>query len=314
MSSASEKEDDSSDMIGELKALPEDVCANCGKELGNISNICNTCLSVKYCNASCKKRHRSHHKKKCRRHVAEFCDEILFREPPKEEDCPICMIRLPKLGRGSRYYQCCGKAICCGCIHADALLRMSMLKKCPFCRTTMVTTNEEALAQVRKRIELNDAEAMYNYGCYHNNGLHGLSRDFDKALEFWYRAAELGYAQANFSLGHAYDVGQGVEKDGVKASYYCLVAALMGDEDARNRIGYSEGQKGNWDRAIKHWLIAAGSGADVSVNNIRKAYLEGRAAKDDYAKALRSHQAYLDGIKSDQRDKAAAFCDEFKYY
>ena len=100
----------------------------------------------------------------------------------------------------------------------------------------------------------------------------------------------------------------------MKAWYYCLVAALMGDEDARNRIGYSEGQKGNWDRAIKHRLIAAGSGADVSVNNIRKAYLEGRAAKDDYAKALRSHQAYLDEIKSDQRDKAATFCDDFKYY
>ena len=81
-----------------------------------------------------------------------------------------------------------------------------MFKKCPFCRTTMVTTNEEALAQIRKRIELNDAEAMYNYGCYHNYGLYGLSRDFNSIL---------GYAQANFSLGHAYDVGQGVEKDGV---------------------------------------------------------------------------------------------------
>jgi len=39
-------------------------CANCGKE-GNSDdmNICNKCKSVKYCNAPCKKKHRTKHKK-----------------------------------------------------------------------------------------------------------------------------------------------------------------------------------------------------------------------------------------------------------
>ena len=36
--------------------------------------------------------------------------------------------------------------------------------------------------------------------------------------------------------------------------------------------------------------------------------------KDDYLKALRSYQAHLDEIKSVQRDEAAAFKDEWKYY
>ena len=37
------------------------VCANCGKEGTNL-NICNKCKATTYCNASCKKKHRSKHK------------------------------------------------------------------------------------------------------------------------------------------------------------------------------------------------------------------------------------------------------------
>ena len=38
------------------------VCANCGKEGSNL-NICNKCKEATYCNAACKKKHRSKHKK-----------------------------------------------------------------------------------------------------------------------------------------------------------------------------------------------------------------------------------------------------------
>ena len=47
-------------------AIQDDMsmCASCGKE-GNSDdmNTCNKCQSVKYCNAACKKKHRSKHKK-----------------------------------------------------------------------------------------------------------------------------------------------------------------------------------------------------------------------------------------------------------
>ena len=85
------------------------VCANCGKEGSNL-NICNKCKTVKYCNAACKKKHRSKHKKQCERRVAELHDEALFREPPPEYgDCPICFLRLPSMDDGKRYMSCCGK-------------------------------------------------------------------------------------------------------------------------------------------------------------------------------------------------------------
>ena len=42
--------------------------------------------------------------------------------------------------------------------------------------------------------------------------------------------------------------------------------------------------------------------------------MNGHATKDHYANALRSRQAYVNEIKSDQRDKAAAFRDGYRYY
>ena len=89
------------------------VCDNCGKE-GTHLNKCNKCKAATYCNASCKKKHRSKHKKECERRVAELHeeelergrreaelhDEKLFKQPPLKEDCPICMLSLPPLGSG----------------------------------------------------------------------------------------------------------------------------------------------------------------------------------------------------------------------
>ena len=37
-------------------------------------------------------------------------------------------------------------------------------------------------------------------------------------------------------------------------------------------------------------------------------------SKDEYSKVLKAYQSYLDEIKSDQRDAAAAYDEEFKYY
>ena len=98
-----------------------DKCASCGKE-GSDMNICNKCKDAKYCNAACKKKHRSKHKKKCEKRAAEIQaalhDVELFKRPPQKEDCPICMLPLPSLSTGSKYSSCCGKIICGGCVLA----------------------------------------------------------------------------------------------------------------------------------------------------------------------------------------------------
>ena len=96
------------------------TCASCGKEGGNL-NTCNKCNMVKYCNAACKKKHRSKHKKACERRVAELhVHEELFIEHPPREDCPICFLPLPLRASEMEFRSCCGKIICNGCIYAIA--------------------------------------------------------------------------------------------------------------------------------------------------------------------------------------------------
>ena len=296
-----------------------DVCANCGKEDSNGLKACTACNMVKYCNRDCQIAHRPQHKKACRKRAAELHDERLFKQPPLKKDCPICMLPLPSLCTGHKYYSCCGKKVCSGCVFAPIYDHLGNIigtgkNKCPFCRTPVPTTTEELVKRTKKRVEAGDANAIYNLAYYYSNGMHGMPRDHDKALECWHKAGELGYSAAYHNIGNAYRNGRGVERDTKKANHYFELAAMWGDATARHNLGCAEAGAGNWDIAIKHYMIAAGDGDNDSVKGILHLYKHGHATKEDYTKALLAYQKYLDEIRSEQRDKAAAADDRYKYY
>ena len=294
------------------------TCANCGKgeESSGELKACMACKLVKYCSRDCQKAHRSQHKRECRKRSAELHDEALLKQPPQLGECPICFLRLPSLKSGSRYKSCCGKSICSGCIHAPVYDNNGnkVEKKCPFCRAPTPTSDEEVMKRMQKRVEVGDAQAIHSLGCDYDEGIYGFRQDGDKALSLWHRAAELGHPVSYYNIGCAYRHGRGVERDMRKAVHYYELAAMGGDVWARNNLGAFEGDAGNMGRALKHFMIAVEFGDHDSVKNIQKMFKDGHATKDDYAKALQAYQAYLSEIKSDDRDKAAAFDDEYKYY
>ena len=82
---------------------------------------------------------------------------------------------------------------------------------------------------------------------------------------------------------------------------------------SRHRLGCIDANAGNFDRAIKHWLIAASFGNIRALNDIRFLYIDGIASKDQYAQALREDQLYLDEVRSGQRDKTAVDSTRYKY-
>jgi intergrase/recombinase len=88
---------------------------------------------------------------------------------------------------------------------------------------------------------------------------------------------------------------------------------MKGHNSSRCNLGIEEAKGGNYCKSLKHWLISCGRGHNASLKNIRRLFMEGRATKKDYANALRSFQQYIDEIKSDQRDEAAAFNEDFRY-
>jgi len=330
---ASKSKSDVNNMLQNMRIdAAVSVCANyCGKEGDDINNTCNKCKIVKYCNATCKKKHRHKHKKQCEEHVrlateqhyaelkraAELHDEELFKPPPPAEDCPICFLRLPSLGSGSQYYACCGKLICCGCVHAPVYDNQGNIvaeKKCPFCRTPYPNSEDEAVKRLKKRFEVDDPEAIYDIGCYYRDGTNGYAQDYTKALELFHRVGELGYARAYGYIGHSYANGVGVEVDTKKANHYWELAAIGGDSMARCKLGIMEVLADNFDRAIKHCMIAIRCGSSESLEAIKRLHSDGCATKEDYATALLSYQAYLSEIKSPQRDIAAQLDERYRYY
>ena len=290
------------------------TCANCGK--GGASNICNKCNEVKYCNAACKKKHKTKHKKACERRVAELHDIELFKQPPPlDGDCPICFVRLPLLCSGRSYSSCCGKEICSGCIHAVTITRKRKtdIPLCPFCRTPHPTTDKEIVKRLMRRVDASDAEAIQIVGGYYSQGQCGLPQDNTKALKLRQNAAELGSVLAYHNLGNAHQVGRGVEIDEKTATYYYELAAMKGYPEARHNLGIFEDNAGNIERALKHYVIAVEGGCSQSLKEIQDLYSRGLATKDVYIESLRSYQKYLVEVKSSQRDEAAAFDVRYKY-
>jgi TPR repeat protein len=99
-------------------------------------------------------------------------------------------------------------------------------------------------------------------------------------------------------------LGHGVEEDEKKKMFHLEEAAIGGHPIARYNLGCIEGRKGRIERAIKHWIIAANLGYDASIQMLREGYAEGAISKENFAVALRAHQAAVDATKSPQREAA----------
>ena len=170
------------------------------------------------------------------------------------------------------------------------------------------------MEQLMPRVDAGDIQATYALGVYHAEGLYGLPKDLDKALELWEQSAERGCADSIHKIGHLYYHGNGVDRDKKKARHYLELAAIRGCVEARFNLGQLEYNAGNMDRAIKHFMIAIDGGNNDSLTVILSIYKEGYTSKDEYVKALRAYQKYLGEIKTSQRDEAAAFHVDYKYY
>jgi hypothetical protein len=304
-------------------------CAECGKEGGDVSlKACKACMSVKYCNAVCQKKHWPTHKKECKLRVAELRDKALFKDPPPKEDCPICFLPMPEnliccaslppatllsvpifdFGQANKglanlatdgYYPCCGKNICRGCVYSFA--QSGNTSKCPFCNSDRAgKTVEENVQDLMKRAEANDAASIYALGHGYYQGLQGLQQDHAKAIELYARAAELGYSKAHNKLAGAYhQMG-----DKKKAKFHMEAAAMAGHEVARCIVGLMEYNSGNRERAIKHWTIGASAGDYDSMNHLRINFEKGCVSRELIDSTLTAYNNSCVEMRSEARDAA----------
>ena len=278
-------------------------CAECGTEGGVSLKACKSCMSVKYCNAVCQKKHWATHKKQCKERAAKLRDEALFKDPPPKAECPICFLPMPtnliscvslppatissvpihdfamaneELAKKDMevYYPCCGKTICAGCDYSFD--QSGNGKKCPFCSSQRYKTAQEHVEEIRRRVEANDPTSTCLLANSYHHGTHGFQEDHAKAIELYARAADLGHSMAHNQLGGIYNE----RGDMKKVKFHYEAGAMAGHEDARFNLGCMEAKSGNMERAIKHWKISASAGHYYAMFAMITLVKKGRVSKE----------------------------------
>ncbi|EJK77388.1 hypothetical protein THAOC_00784 [Thalassiosira oceanica] len=276
-----------------VKGDGDEACANCGKLGSDAVKLkdCTACRLVKYCGVDCQKAHRKLHRKACKQRAAELKDEKLYSqglERPEIDYCSICTLPIPlPRDRHSVFMACCMKRICKGC--SVAAQKRGMFD-CAFCRTPIAGNDADTLAMVQARVQKKDPDAIFFLGQRYYHGGFGLQKDMQRAVKLYTEAAELGSIDALFNLGSAYFRGDGVQQDKAKAAQFWMKSAMQGHVVSRHNLGGDEGQKGNYDRAVRHFLISAKMGYEDSLENIKEAFMAGVATKEQYAEALKGCQ------------------------
>jgi TPR repeat protein len=283
-------------------------------------------MLVKYCNAVCQHNHWAKHKKECKLRAAELRDEALFKDPPPKEDCPICFLPMPmniiscislppatilsvpiydyaiaNEGLATepmvKYYPCCGKTICKGCVHSFA--QSSNDDKCPFCNSDRANkTDEEQVAELMKRVEANDAASLFLLANQYHHGKIGFQQDHAKAMELYARAAELGCSKAHNNLAGVYRQEGNLKK----AKFHFEAAAMAGNELARHNVGCMEARSGNMERAVKHWTIAASAGDYDAMHQLITSFKKGHVSRETMDSTLVAYNNSCAEVRSEARD------------
>jgi TPR repeat protein len=108
------------------------------------------------------------------------------------------------------------------------------------------------LEETRVLAEQGDMQAQFNMGLTHYNGIEKgdgkgytlITRGYEKAFEWFTKAAEQGHADAQNNLGLMYKAGLGVSHNDYVAFEWFTKAAEQGHADAQNSLGlfYRDGK------------------------------------------------------------------------
>jgi TPR repeat protein len=86
---------------------------------------------------------------------------------------------------------------------------------------------EEAVKWCQKAADQGYAPAQYNLGVMYRQS-EGVEQDFKEAVKWFQKAADQGFVKAQHNLGVMYGIGEGVEQNYVTAYAWTSIAATNG--------------------------------------------------------------------------------------
>ena len=145
-----------------------------------------------------------------------------------------------------------------------------------------------AVEAFRKAAEQGYADAQYNLGVMYYHG-QGVPQSYVKAAQWHRKAAEQGYADAQLNLGAMYYHDQGVPQSYAKAAQWYCKAAEQGNAIAQYDLGvmydHGQGVPQSYAKAAQWYRKAAVQGDAYAQYNLGIMYHNGQGVPQSYAKS-----------------------------
>ena len=142
----------------------------------------------------------------------------------------------------------------------------------------------ESLASYKKSAELGHAEAQFSVGLCYWEG-NGVKKDAKLAADWFKKAAEQNHNTANFILGILYKIGEGIDKNLEISAAYFRKAAELGDADAQYELAeylfYGNGLKKDEAAAFSWYEKAAEQGQTDAEYSLGFCYFYGVGTQEN---------------------------------
>jgi hypothetical protein len=99
-----------------------------------------------------------------------------------------------------------------------------------------------------------DNETLYDLGIAHYYGIDGVKQSYQKAFEYFIKAAQNGHAQAQYKLGLMFSRGDGVEPDYQESTKWLEKSAGQGDCKAQYELAILQIQESDIDGKSKKYM------------------------------------------------------------
>jgi TPR repeat protein len=178
--------------------------------------------------------------------------------------------------------------------------------------------DEQAIKWYQKAADQGYAKAQYDLGSMYRSSVDvrqkselsvtwyktlyatakGVLKNDTEAVKWYRKAANQGYAEAQYGLGRMYDYGEGVRESDNQAVKWYQKAADQGYAKAQSQLGWmyqsGKGVRKDYKQAVKWYQKAADQGSAGAQKNIGWMYHNGKGVREDYKQAVKWYQKAAD--------------------
>ena len=132
------------------------------------------------------------------------------------------------------------------------------------------------MEQFKKAIELESypaaikglSKAYNKLGLKFQNG-DGIPQNYEKAMSYYLKGAELNYHYSIANVGYLYEKGLGVKLDNEEAKKWYRLAAENGNARGQYNLGALYDNERNYSEALKWYRLAASQSYENAIKRIK---------------------------------------------